>query len=117
MGVTFQYILLSEAQYAKTSLDGVGYTDEVGISVVSSEGRTLGEFTIRWYGLLDNKVAPKLEVYDDAWKLLPELKPLFDYLASVNNENIEPADLCYGLKALGYKDATPREEERDSNGV
>ncbi len=108
MKVEFGFILFSEARYAKSKLKSEDFVDEVNVSALI-DGDTADEFVFRWY-VIDGKETPRLEIYDDAWHLLPVLKPLFDYLASVDSKNITPKQVCEALMGLGYEDITPRKE-------
>ncbi len=100
------FILLSEACYAKTELKKADFVDEVDVSTVI-DGDPADEFRFRWY-TIDGKEVPRLEIYDEAWHLLPTLNPLFDYLASADSKNTTPKQVCQALMELGYEDITPR---------
>ncbi len=108
-----QYILVSEAWYADTSLTGE-YVDEVQFGFYAPEGGTSGEMGMRWHDLSrpyiegDRCIVPRLECYNDAWHALAQFKDVIDMLAEVDDVNISPKDFCHILDQCGFTDATPR---------
>ncbi len=72
-----------------------------------NDARTIGEMSFKWYELFGSLNA-KLEVYDDAWKVLSYFSDLIQELAKHNNKNITPKHMMLILKELGFKDKTKR---------
>jgi hypothetical protein len=102
-----EYILLSEAFYAETTLRDADYVDEVNFQLASHGGGTAGEMTIRWYRV-GGFLSPRLECYDDAWAVLGTFKDVIDAMAEVDNQNITPKQFCQLLDKLGFVDGTER---------
>lgn len=119
-----QYIHLEEAWYAKSTLANADYVDDVMFGFYSPSGGTSGEMGVRWY-VLGTKwkqlpsgyqqvphIAPKLEVFSDAWHTLAQLKDVIDKLAEVDGEDITPGAFCQLLESCGFIDNTPRDEKK-----
>ncbi len=107
-----QYVLLSEAWYAKSRLGNADYTDDVNFGFYSPDGGTSGEMSVKWYRLQDNKPpSPKLECFSDAWHTLAQFKDVIDAMAEVDGQDITPKEFCQLLGRCGFVDATPRKYE------
>lgn len=119
-----QYIHTAGAWYAKSSLSNADYLDEVMFGFYSPDGGTSGEMGVRWYNLGTKwkqlpsgyhqipHIAPKLEVFSDAWHTLAQFKDVIDKLAEVDGEDITPRDFCQVLESCGFVDNTPRDEKK-----
>lgn len=70
------------------------------------DGGTDGEFAIRWVKIDYNKYTPKLEIYNDAWSILPVFQTLFEALANISSEEITPEGLRLILLSFGLVDLT-----------
>lgn len=87
-----------------------GEADQIMIGYYYPDGRgTAGEFAVRWQELEGQQV-PQLQVFDDAWKILPQFGDLIEALAKHNNKHVTPSEMCDILISLGIKDITPTEE-------
>lgn len=85
--------------------------DEVCFGLYNSKGGgTIGEMLMIWKDLQD-KVVPRLHVYDDAWFSMSSFDDLWRELAKHDNENITPQDFVDILKSCAFKDNTPYKEE------
>lgn len=103
-----QYIHVSEAWYADTSLASNDYEDEVTFGFYSPDGGTSGEMGMRWYQLCHDKgLTPRLEVFGDAWHALSCLN-IIDALADLDETDITPKQFCELLDRCGFVDDTPR---------
>lgn len=80
------------------------------------EGGTDGEFCIRWRDLSYHSslgwptrkhIAARLDVYGDAWKVLPQFQDLLDGLAKLPS-NVTPPEVHALLRSLGITDLTER---------
>ena len=56
------------------------------------------------------ELAPRLEIFDNAWHFLPHLQPLYIALARQNDSNITEPDMAKLLLSLGFTDATQYSE-------
>lgn len=99
------FVVVSEAWYAKTSLRGKDFMDELNI-LIHDDDQLIGEFMVRWYRL--NGIAPKLEVFNDAWTALAMCADFTQCLADYNKVDITAIFLADELRALGFEDVTPR---------
>lgn len=70
------------------------------------------EFAIRWHNL-GRQVAPRIEVFDDAWLAFAECADLFAWFATKANRGavngVSPQDVIEALLAMGFVDHTERE--------
>ena len=103
-----KYVHLSHAWYAPSCLPGREFADEVLLGLYDEEGGTAGELAVRWYAL-GNRMATRLEIFDDAWGLMPQLQDLVDQLAKVGGSTLSPKEFCRMLTFCGFEDATPKE--------
>lgn len=97
------FMVTNEAFYARSLPPD--RPNEIMIGFYYEEGGTDGEFAIRW-----RDVAPRLEVFEDAWKALKQMPELLDLLAQMDGKNITPKELSSELLKIGFKDYTEREE-------
>ena len=109
-----QYIIVSQAWYATPCLDNARFVDEILIMVNKTENPDdgfVGEFAIRWYNLGGGIVAPKLEVFDDAWMALGTCRDLLTEFAmsGMNKTNHSLREIVDVLEKCGFVDVTPRE--------
>lgn len=96
---------LSKAWYAKANLTR-DTTDEVMIGDYCDDGGCgVGEFAIRW-SMLGGENTPRLEMFEDSWKLLYEYSEFFHRLAHLANANPSPETIVDLLKSLGFEDKT-----------
>lgn len=65
--------------------------------------RERGELSIKWHSL-GGKDAPRLEMFDDGWRCLvdPQVRALFEWMASVHDANVTPRAVCEQLERLGF---------------
>ena len=94
-----------EAWYAK-AVNGI-MEPSVNIGFYADEGGTTGEFAVRWHEL-SGRLAPRLEVFYDAWDALNHFKDVLDRLAEHDGEKITPKQLCDILLECGLEDITER---------
>ncbi len=112
-----QYVLLSEAWYASTSLNNDDRVDEVMFGFYCPDGGTSGEMGMRWHDLSrsyipgDKCITPRLEVFSDAWHALAQFKDVIDAMAEVDDVDITPKQFCEILDRCGFVDVTPRQEK------
>lgn len=110
--LTRTFLYSQEAWYARIPSDAHLYQEaEVMIHVDTPE--VSGEFAVRWRQVGD-EVFPRLEMYDDAWAVLPHVSDLLQEMAKLNDQNIAPQAFCSLLKTLGMKDVTERLVPKDS---
>lgn len=106
-----------EAHYADTAFKNETYVDSVTFGIYSPSGHTypnrlgaFGEITVNWYESdYRGRPVPRLECYDDGWLALSQLHDVIDRLATVDDQNITPADFCKLLLESGFIDNTRRE--------
>ena len=70
------------------------------------------ELALRW-----QKEGPRLEAYDESWKLLAKLPDFLALLADWSDKDISPETAVEGLKALGYRDVTKRQPPREHKAL
>lgn len=56
---------------------------EISIGLYHPKGGTSGEFLVRWHKLGSLGLAPCLEVFDDAWHVLPKFNDVLEGLAAL----------------------------------
>jgi len=106
-----EYIWLSKAWYAETCLKGMKYKDDILIIYDDPDNEISGELAIRWYSLGTNdQLSARLEVFDDAFKVMRELFYLLDELIALGTD-IQPEEVKQLLDKLGFNDITPFERE------
>lgn len=78
----------------------------VSIGFYHPDGGTTGEFGISWVDLGSGKLAPRLEVFNDAWDALTHFKDLLDKLSEVDGMNLSEMQICNLMEDLGIEDLT-----------
>ncbi|MGD1416398.1 hypothetical protein [Bacillus stercoris] len=96
---------LSESVYGEANLKNADYVDIVDFGMFDRDGGTDGEMSLYWIRL-DNKLCAKLEVFDDAFKVLSQFTDVIQALE--NREGIQPKEFTKLLKELGFVDLTKR---------
>ncbi|UNY48806.1 hypothetical protein P9294_gp091 [Bacillus phage FADO] len=96
---------LSESVYAEVNLRNTEYVDEVNFGMFDDDGGTDGEMSLYWIRL-DNKLCAKLEVFDDAFKVLSQFTDVIQALE--NRGGIQPKEFTKLLEELGFVDLTKR---------
>jgi hypothetical protein len=83
--------------------------DEVYINIgVSGE---VGEIFFHWYNFAStstNKTAIKMELFDESFGHLEEIKDVIDYIR--NKDELTPHEFCKELEKMGYENKTPYEK-------
>jgi len=74
---------------------------EITLSLHSKDGGVYGEFMVVWVNL-NNRLVPRLEAFDDSWRVLACFSDLLDRLAEVDSENILPNEFIEILDSLGF---------------
>lgn len=98
------FIVSHEAWYAKS----IGLPmPEISIIEAHPGGGCYFEFVIKWEVIRD-ELAPKIEIFDDAWIAFKKYNNLFKRLALLNNMSPQPKDIIQLLLELGFKDVTER---------
>lgn len=89
---------------------------EITFGVYSDCGGCMAELTVKWGKLYGEDLVPQLQVFNDAWRMLSEMKDLIDELAKYDKQNISADKFCEILLSLGFKDLTEykRPEESDA---
>ncbi len=104
------FVHLKRAWYAEATLADMPFADEVSFGTASVPGAGIhGEMAVRWYRL-DHVLAPRLEVFDDGWRLLAGFGDILEAMARVRtgrNMAIAPATFCALLEGCGFADRTP----------
>ncbi|WP_146010056.1 hypothetical protein [Burkholderia sp. WAC0059] len=106
------YIHLRRAWYGDATLREVPYLDEVNFGLRRrAEAGTLGEMAVRWFQL-DRVIAPRLEVFDDAWQVLSTFSDVLAQPGQVRigaHRSLTPEGFCAVLQNCGFADLTPLE--------
>lgn len=105
MSIDRSFIITKEAWYADVKLVGSEVYKEDEIMIYIETPKVSGEFGIRWHLSVN---APRLEVFDDAWPLLPMCSDLLKEMAIIGDCNISPSAFGEMLKSLGFEDKTAR---------
>lgn len=105
MSIDRSFIITKEAWYADVKLVGSELYKEDEIMIYIEAPNVNGEFGIRWHTAVN---APRLEVFDDAWPLLPLCSDLIKEMADIGDSNIRPLAFAEILKSLGFEDKTAR---------
>lgn len=72
-----------------------------------SEGGTTGEMAMRWHNLSGGDYnVPRLEVFDDAWRVLRAFDDVLERLAHVDGQNITEGEFVALLLECGFTDLT-----------
>lgn len=100
------FIRSSHAFY-KESIVGPGEEVMIGLYHPTGRGGTKGEFAMRWEDLGGSRFVPQLQVFSDAWHLLPaQFQDLLVAMADPANVDIEEEQFCNLLLKLGMTDLT-----------
>lgn len=92
----------SRAYYASS----IGDRQEILFGMYDENGEgTSGEMAIRWVDV-GAKVAPRLEVFDDAWSALFLFNDLLEAMSEVDGQNITQEDFVALLLDHGFIDLT-----------
>jgi len=86
-------------------MDNHNWKDEVMLRLYKSDGSVVGEMAMRWY-VVEGKLSARLEVYHDAWHVLPRIGKLIEKLATLHKKGIDPEEFCELLKECGFEDLT-----------
>lgn len=78
---------------------------EINFGLYDKQGGTDGEMKITWVELGLKKV-PKLEIFDDAWKVLHSFSDVLAKLSDYDNKNIPPETFVEILQSCGFEDLT-----------
>lgn len=113
------FIHLRRAWYGEATLRQVPFLDEVtfGLKLRPDPG-TVGEAAVRWFQL-DRMIAPRLEIFDDAWAVFATFGDLVEQLGRVpsgRRRSISPTDFCRVLEGCGFDDLTPLAPDRMRSG-
>ncbi|WP_321943811.1 hypothetical protein [Paraburkholderia tropica] len=91
------------------------FADEVMFGVGPPGGQvTCGEMAVRWYPL-HNLLCPRLEVFDDGWRVLSTVGDVLERMGRVSasrNNAIAPTAFCALLEAGGFVDRTPVQQRQ-----
>ncbi|WEY90730.1 hypothetical protein P5624_00235 (plasmid) [Bacillus subtilis] len=96
---------LSESKHAEANLKDSEYVDEVNFGMFDEGGGVEGEMSLYWIRF-GNKLSAKLEVFDDAFKVLNQFTDVIQALG--NMRDIQPKEFTKLLKELGFADLTNR---------
>lgn len=80
---------------------------EIMLGVYHRGGGCRGELAMRWH-VLGGCLAPRLEVFDDAWAVLADLPELIDWMRCNNNGKATAEEFGAFLKTIGFEDTTTR---------
>lgn len=113
------FIHLKRAWYGEATLRQMPFIDEVifGLKHRVDPG-TVREAAVRWFDL-DQVIAPRLEIFDDAWAVFSTFNDLVEQLGRVpsgRRRSISPADFRRLLEGCGFYDLTPLELDRARGG-
>ncbi len=106
------FMILSESWYADANLKNAKYIDEIMFGLYPGDGNegTSGEMAMKWFDLQEgHPFAPRLEVFDDSWKILASFKDVIAKLAQVDGQNITPKQFAKLLTESGFRDLTKRQ--------
>ena len=78
---------------------------EIHFGIYCRGGGCRGEMAMRWH-LLGGYLAPRLEVFDDAWAILADLPELIDWMRRENNGKATAEGFAAFLKGIGFEDTT-----------
>jgi len=97
--ITFTHF--SKAWYAQSVVLEKNVVDVINIS----DGKG-GDISIKWVDL-GRKIAPRLDVFDDAWGILFSQPELLEALSNFDSRSPSAERVKEQLVNLGYKDITP----------
>ena len=102
-----QFYHLSKAWY-KDIPEVRDYIDEVMFGSYYEDDGCEGEMCMRWYNLREDRMpTPRLEVFDDCFKVLNDFKDVIQKLSGYTDKKIQPEEFCKLLIGCGFKDRTP----------
>lgn len=101
------YIHLKEAWYAEACLQGREFADQVTFGPIINDGESVADIQITWYPL-NNRLAPRLEAFDDTWVALVECSDILG--AMTHTTDITAENFCHLLDLYGFTDMTPRKK-------
>jgi hypothetical protein len=85
-------------------LNELGKEEEIYFGFYHKDGSTVGELRVRWYKIgNEGQLAPKLEVFNDAFKVLLMMPDLLEWFGKKDSINFTPAEFMEALKKLGFK--------------
>ena len=94
----------SEAWYSK--ILGFPFCDiEVMFGMYIPNDGTQGEMAMHWHEL-GGKSVPRLECFNDAWRVLGNFSDVIAALAQFDDQDITPRQFCELLLSLGFTDLT-----------
>jgi hypothetical protein len=96
------FIISNEAWYCQQPETRLP-EDDIVIGKYFKDGSCIGEFAVVF-----EEIAPKLEIYNDAFKLLSDMPEFISTISTLEN-NFTPKDLSEALLDIGYVDLTERE--------
>lgn len=99
----------AEAWYSKSPSTAPD-KPEIMFGLYAISGGTRGEMSIKWHELAGKSV-PRLEVFDDGWKVLYTFADVLEAMANEDNRNITPKQFCDILMRCGFKDLTERDRK------
>lgn len=98
----------ASAWYANRVKLPVYVVDQITFGYYTPDGGTTGEMVMTWYRLGVNEVAPKLEVFNDAWSALATFADLIAALGQRDDQPTTPEQFCDLLREHGFVDLTQR---------
>jgi hypothetical protein len=78
---------------------------EIMFGMYAYGGGTTGEMAMRWLPL-DNKMIPRLEIFNDSWDALNTFQDLLIKLAERDGDNITEDEFAIILLECGFEDLT-----------
>jgi hypothetical protein len=72
---------------------------------------TVGEMQVNWVEL-QNVLTPKLECFDDAFRVLLSFRDVLDAVVALEKENFTPEDFIGVLDSCGFRDLTDYTEKK-----
>ena len=89
---------------------------EIMIGYFNPDTEYTGEFVIRWIEL-GNEYTPKLEAFNDSWKVLLEMPELISALAIIDGERYTQREMMDLFLSLGYENNTAYQAPEDVEHV
>lgn len=78
--------------------------DEIMFGIYHDDGGSSGEMSITWIDLMGKKT-PKLEAFNDSWKILSDFSDVISELSELSGD-VTQDDVVRVLKNCGFKDIT-----------
>ena len=82
----------------------------ISFGMYDGDGCTTGEMDIQWH-TIGNSLVPRLECYDDAWKVLHSFSDVIEKFAEYDNINISMDEFCKLLDECNFTDMTSYTKE------